>query len=122
MLLMDTIVVGYDFGFKMGLPRAYEEEYRQWQEQNRLRQEAAERARQEKLRQESRQELLAAIASWDEAQMIGAYFAEVERTSERMGDEPRQQLLERPGRARELIGTVDPVDALLRWKAPSERR
>jgi hypothetical protein len=24
MLLMDTIVVGYDFGFKMGSPRAYD--------------------------------------------------------------------------------------------------
>lgn len=99
-----------------------EEEYRQWQEQNRLRQEAAERARQEKLRQESRQELLAAIASWDEVRMIGAYFAEVERASERLEEEPRQRLLDRLGHARELIGTVDPVDALLRWKAPGERR
>lgn len=98
-----------------------EEEYRQWQEQNRLRQEAAERARQEKLRRECRQELLAAIASWDEVQMIGAYFAEVERSSQRLAEEPRQQLLERLGRARELIG-VDSVDALLRWKAPGERR
>ena len=25
MMLMDTIVVGYDFGLKMGLPRAYAE-------------------------------------------------------------------------------------------------
>lgn len=56
------------------------------------------------------------------AQMIGAYFAEVERASERLEEEPRRQLLERLGHASELIGTVNPVDALLRWKAPSERR
>lgn len=53
--------------------------------------------------------------------MIGAYFAEVERASERLEEEPRQQLLERLGRARELIGAVDPVDALLRWRSPPER-
>lgn len=99
-----------------------EEEYLQWQEQNRLRQEAAERAHQEKLRQESRQELLAAIASWNEAQMIGAYFAEVESASERLEEEPRQRLLDRLGHARELIGTVDPVVALLRWRTPGELR
>ncbi|MBT9456726.1 MAG: hypothetical protein IV097_08895 [Burkholderiaceae bacterium] len=99
-----------------------EEEHRQWQEQERLRREAAERAHQEKLRKESRQELLAAISGWDEAQMIGAYFAEVERTAERMDDGPRQQLLERLSHAKALIGTIDPVEALLRWKAPGERR
>ena len=99
-----------------------EEEHRQWQEKERLRREAEERARQEKLRQESRQELLAAIASWSEVQRIGAYFAEVERAAERLDDGPRQQLLERLSHAKALIGNVDPADALLRWKSPGERR
>jgi hypothetical protein len=54
--------------------------------------------------------------------VIGAYFAEVERTAERMEDGPRQQLLERLSHAKALIGTIDPVEALLRWKAPGERR
>lgn len=99
-----------------------EEEHRQWQEKERLRREAEERARQEKLRQESRQELLAAIASWGEVQRIGAYFAEVERAAEHLDDGSRQQLLERLSRAKALVGDVDPLAALTRWRSPDERR
>lgn len=99
-----------------------EEEHRQWQEKERLRREAEERARQEKLCQESRQELLAAIASWSEVQRIGAYFAEVERAAEHLDDGSRQQLLERLSRAKALVGDVDPLAALTRWRSPDERR
>lgn len=66
--------------------------------------------------------MLAVIASWSEVQRIGAYFAEVERAAELLGEEPQRQLLERLNHARALIGSIDPAEQLFWWKAPTEQR
>jgi hypothetical protein len=99
-----------------------EEQHRRWQEEDRRRREAEARALQEKRRQEARTDLLAAIAAWDEARGIAACFDEVEREAEKLGAEERQQLLTRVALARELLGKSNPLDLLLQWKAPDERR
>lgn len=99
-----------------------EERHRQWEEEDRRRREAHERALQEKRRQDARQELLSAIAAWDEARRVAAYFADVEHTVQRLDADQRERLQVRIALARELVGSSDPLDLLLRWKAPEERR
>ncbi|MFT7773257.1 hypothetical protein [Roseateles sp.] len=98
-----------------------DEERRKWEEEARLRREAEERARQEKLRQESRKELLVAIAAWDEARRVDAYFAEAAAAVDRLDSAARPMLLERIAVAKDLLGRNEPLDLLLRWRGPSER-
>lgn len=98
-----------------------EEQHRQWEEEDRLRREAQVRALQEKRRQEARVDLLAAIAGWNEARGIAAYFVEAEREAEQLEAEERERLLERISLARELLGNRKPLELLLQWKAPAER-
>ncbi len=98
-----------------------EEERRKWEEEDRRRREAEARALQEKRRQEARKDLIAAIAAWDEAQVIAEYFAEVECAAQQFDGDERQRLLHRIALAKELVGNDNPLDQLLRWKAPGER-
>lgn len=97
-----------------------EEEQRRWEEEQRLRREAENQARREKQMQQSRQDLLAAITVWDESRRIEAYFAEVETAAASLSGAEQSQLLNRLSHARQLIGNVNPLELLLRWKAPSE--
>jgi hypothetical protein len=99
-----------------------EVQHRRWEEEDRRRREAQERALQAKRRQEARQELLMAIAAWNEAHQIAAYFADVERATQELDAGQREELQGRIALARELVGASDPVELLLRWKAPEERR
>lgn len=98
-----------------------EEQRRKWDEEARLRREAEARALAEKRRHDARKDLLEAIAAWDEARGIAAYFAEVEREAERLDTGERQRLIDRIKLARELLGESKPLELLLRWKAHSER-
>lgn len=98
-----------------------EEEDRRWKDEQQRRREAEERARQEKFRQDSRRDLLAAIAGWDEARRIDAYFTAAALAAEHLGADDRHSLFRRIVLARELIGENDPVEILRHWKAPSER-
>ena len=96
-------------------------EHVKWEEESRRRQEEAERVRRAKARQDSRQDLLAAIAAWDEALRIHAYFAAAERGLGKLPEAERQHAQERLGEARTLVGEVDALEYLKRWKAPHER-
>jgi hypothetical protein len=98
-----------------------EQERLRWEEEDRRRREAAERERQEKRRQEARSDLLGAISAWDEARRIAAFFGEAEQAAEVLGKDARQMALERIAIARQLIGEPEPLNQLLRWKAPHER-
>jgi hypothetical protein len=124
--LVSTIVselesAGPELAMKLETARIQaEEEHRRWEEEQRLRREAENQALRAKQRQQSRQELLAAISAWDEAQRIEAYFAEVERSAVGLDDVERRQLLERLSAARKLVGPLDPLKLLLHWKAPPE--
>jgi hypothetical protein len=101
--------------------RQAEEEQRKWQEERRRAAEEAERARQEKARQDSRQDLMAAIASWEQVRSVHAYFDSVERDVEQLPDSDHEHLRGRLAEARALIGEVDGLTLLRRWKAPQER-
>jgi hypothetical protein len=106
---------------KAAADRHAEEEHRKREEQWRRVQEAAELARQAKARQDARQDLLAAIASWEQARSIHAYFEAVERELEQVDVAEREQLRIRLSDARKLVGEVDGLAHLKRWKAPHER-
>jgi hypothetical protein len=99
-----------------------DEEQLQWQEQQRKWREEREQARKEEAHQAARAELLAAIAAWDEARRVEAYFADVLRAAELVEAGERDMLVDRVARARELVRGPSALDALLRWKSPSERK
>jgi hypothetical protein len=65
--------------------------------------------------------LLAAIASWEQTRSIRAYFESVEQVLERLPETERGQLRMRLSEARTLVGEVDALARLERWKAPHER-
>lgn len=69
----------------------------------------------------ARQELYAAIAAWDEARRIEAYFAQVLLATEGLEGRERDVLLERVSQARALVGGPNPLESLSRWKSPLER-
>ncbi len=98
-----------------------EEEHRKWQEARRRAEEEAERARQAKARLESRQDLLAAIASWEQVRSIQAYFEAAEREMQHLPEADREHVRGRLAEARGLIGEVDALALLKAWRAPLER-
>lgn len=98
-----------------------DEEHRRWEEEQREREAAAERLRREKAKQESKRDLLAAIASWDETRRIRDYFESVEILADRLPKEEAELVRDRLRLSRELIGEIDPLGLLKSWKAPDER-
>lgn len=95
-----------------------EERRRRWEEERRQQEIEAERLRREKARQESRLELLAAIAAWDEVRRVGDYFESVEAEMGHLPEEEAALVRERVRLARELVGELDPLALLKRWRAP----
>ena len=83
--------------------------------------EEAERARRIKARQDAKQDILSAIAGWDQAMRIHAYFAAAERAIRGLPDDEQHLVSGRLQEARTLIGEVDPLALLKRWKTPEER-
>lgn len=99
-----------------------EAQRRQWEEKSRRRREEEERARQSKLGQESRADLLGAIDAWDRTRRVQDWLAAVERAVEDVTQEERGHILRRLEKARALVGGADALELLKRWKAPDERR
>jgi hypothetical protein len=92
-----------------------------WEAQRQRDREQAERARRVKARQDARQDLLSAIAAWDEAMRIRGFFAAAEGAIDALSETERHHASERLQLARALIGDADPLGLLKRWKAPEER-
>jgi len=99
-----------------------EAQRREWEEESRRRREEQERARQAKLRQEAKNDLLTAIEAWDRARRVQEWLARVEREAHDLPEADRQQVLSRLEQARALVGGADALDLLKRWKAPGERQ
>lgn len=99
---------------EMEQQRAWEEQQRKWQEEH-------ERERRAKAHQAAQQELIAAIAAWDEARRVAAYFEDVLRAVEHMEANERKRLVDRVSLARAMVSGPSALDALLRWKSPNER-
>lgn len=98
-----------------------DEAHRQWQEELRLRKAEAERVRHEKNKQESRRDLLVAIASFDEARRVLEYFKSCEVELDHLTEDESAYIRGRIRLAKELVGTLDPLALLKSWKAPDER-
>jgi hypothetical protein len=92
-----------------------------WEAQRQREREEAERARRQKARQDAKQDLHAAIAGWNQALSIRAFFAAAETAVGELPVEERELVGGRLAQARALVGDVDPLALLRRWKAPEER-
>jgi len=98
-----------------------EAQRREREEESRRRREQEERAKQAKLRQEAKSDLLTAIDAWDRARRVQEWLARVEREAHDLPEADRQQVLSRLEQAKALVGGADALDLLKRWKAPGER-
>jgi hypothetical protein len=95
---------------------------RDWEEERRREREEQERARQAKLRQDARNDLLAAIDAWSRTRSVQEWLAEVKREAEDLPEAERQHILAQVEQAEMLVGSADALELLKRWKSPVERR
>lgn len=93
----------------------------EWEEERRRLEERWEREHQEKARSEARQELLEAIRAWDDARRIQVFFREAEDEALSRTSEEREVLLGRLAIARDLVGEMDTLGMLMKWRGPEER-
>lgn len=113
---------GPDIGSKLEEARVKAQAAELKRQEERLReQEAAHRARNLKAQQDARSELLAAISSWEQTRTVHAFFASIEQEAETLKADERKALRARLDLARELVGELDALGALRKWKAPHER-
>lgn len=101
--------------------RKAEAEQRECERKRELDRQEQERARRIKARQDARQDLLAAIASWEQVRSVHAWFQAAERELELRPEADRDALRGRLQEARELVGEVDALDKLRQWKTPEQR-
>lgn len=91
-----------------------EEEWRRYKAEEELRRKTRARA-------DARTDLLQAIASWSEVKRIQKFFNEAEADAQKLDATAGAALFDRIRQARDLIGSVDALDALREWKTPNER-
>ena len=60
------------------------------------------------------------IDAWDKASKLNGFFNEVARRIAETNDPQKEQLLERVRLAKELAGTVDPLEHMANWRTPNE--
>ena len=94
---------------------------REWEEERRRLEERWERERQEKARVEARQELLEAIRAWDDVRRIQMFFRAAEDEALSRTSEEKEELLRRLAIARELLGELDTLGMLMKWRGPGDR-
>lgn len=95
--------------------------HKEWElQREQWRREEAERRRLEAIK-ESRKELLAIIAAWDEAQRIERFFRETEQLVQGLSNEDRLSLMTRLREARAQLGGPDALHRFLAWRSAEER-
>lgn len=77
--------------------------------------------RQNEAREQARADLLSAIKQWDDIKRIQAFFSDAERSVSNLPEAERCIAMDKLAQARELVGELDPLQALLEWKGPRER-
>ena len=92
----------------------WEADHERW-----LRAEAERRAA--KALQESKEDLLQIISSWAESRRLEEFFSDAEKRASALDDGGRRRLTDRLALARELIGSLDPLERFSAWLAPLER-
>ncbi|WP_235378400.1 hypothetical protein [Pseudomonas fluorescens] len=77
-----------------------------------------EEKRQLKAIQESREQLEAVIQTWAKVNSIHAFFADIEKSAQRLDGVSREAVMERLANAKELIGDLDALKHFADWKPP----
>ncbi|WP_247267555.1 hypothetical protein [Pseudomonas sp. YL2] len=77
-----------------------------------------EEKRQLKAIQESREQLEAVIQTWAKVNSIHAFFADIEKSAQRLDGVSREAVMERVANAKELIGDLDALRHFADWKPP----
>lgn len=101
--------------------RQAELEHQKWEAQR------AQWRREEEIRRtaqalkDSTAELHGIIGTWSETKRLEAFFLDAEQRMAALPEGEREPALERLHKARELIGSVDALALLRRWKTPQER-
>ncbi len=106
---------------KQEADRRAEAEQRERERKRELERQEEERARRVKAKQDARTDLVAAIASWEQVRSIHSWFQAAERELELLPVAEQEALRGRLQEARDLVGEVDALEKLRRWKAPAER-
>ncbi len=70
---------------------------------------------------ESQQQLSEIIESWGKAMIVERFFSDVEDRLANAAGEQRQFIEERVRLARQMIGSIDPLEFLKNWRAPGDR-
>ncbi|WP_173513008.1 hypothetical protein [Sinorhizobium psoraleae] len=70
---------------------------------------------------ESRDDLSQIIQRWAQAVAVEQFFKGVEERATSLTGERQEYALERVRKAREFLGSSDPLDFFLEWKSPVER-
>ncbi|MQW32008.1 hypothetical protein [Sinorhizobium meliloti] len=70
---------------------------------------------------DSQQQLAEIIESWGKAIIVERFFSDVERRMEGVDEALRQHLEGRLKLARQMMGSIDPLDFMANWRAPDDR-
>jgi len=112
--------------------REAEEQRREWEAEERetkrreviaaeeRRKREAERLRAQAFK-DSRDELFAVMASWEQARTIAAFLETLDKARERLPADARGALQERIELARSIFGAPDALAAFRAWRTPQER-
>jgi hypothetical protein len=92
----------------------WEEQRRQWEI------EAAKRRHDDAVNQ-SHKDLLEIISNWVEIKRIHEFFEQLEIQVSELADDRKQEIVERIRLAKQLIGSPDALEGILKWATPDER-
>lgn len=68
--------------------------------------------------QDSREQLEAVIQTWARVNSVRAFFADIEKSAQRLDGVAREAIMERLANAKELIGDLDALKHFADWKPP----
>ena len=105
---------------KERLRQEREQREREWEEDKRRRAIEHEQEIITKATEKSRQWVNEIIENWGEAMRVHNFFNSIDQDIKQLEEPRRSQLLERARLAKELVGTVDPLDYIGQWKSPDE--
>lgn len=65
--------------------------------------------------------MLCAIKHWDDIKRSQTFFSDAENSVSNLPEAERCIAMDKLAQERELVGELDPLQALLEWKGPRER-
>jgi hypothetical protein len=101
--------------------REEEEWHLKWEEERRLERIEAEKRRVANAIESSKKQLLEVVDQWGSAINLEQFFTQAKARCDDLPKEQQEKLLTQLALARELVGTINPLDFLMQWKSPQER-